>query len=58
MSESEIEGDDEEWQLSGDLDPREVELLRLELRRLARQYGVEVAEFRVERDPEAPAEET
>jgi len=48
--------DDAEWlELSGDLDPHAVELLRLELRRLARRHGVDVADFRVEPEPPDPS---
>lgn len=36
--------------ITGDLDARELELLRLEIERLARELGVEVVVWRVE-DP-------
>ena len=39
-----------EFAISGDLDARELELLRLQIERLAREFGAEVAVWRVD-DP-------
>jgi len=39
-----------EFEISGDLDARELELLRLRIERLARELGAEVAVWRVD-DP-------
>jgi len=39
-----------EFAISGDLDARELELLRLQIERLARELGAEVAVWRVD-DP-------
>ena len=36
-------------ELTGELDAQSLEALRLELRRLAKQHGVDVSEFRVDR---------
>ena len=37
-------------EISGDLDRQAVEALHLELRRLARRYGIEIAEVRIRRE--------
>jgi hypothetical protein len=42
----------DEIELEGDLDPHEAEMLRLELRRLARRHGIELGA--VEIRPAAP----
>jgi hypothetical protein len=43
----------DELELEGDLDPHEAEMLRVELKRLARRHGVELGaiEIRSERTP-------
>ena len=41
----------DELELEGDLDPHEAELLRLELRRLARRYGVELRALEIRAEP-------
>ena len=41
----------EQLELEGDLDPHEAEMLRLELQRLARRHGVELAALEIRSDP-------
>jgi hypothetical protein len=44
----------DELELEGDLDPHEAEMLRLELRRLARRHGVELAALEIRTEPTPP----
>jgi hypothetical protein len=44
----------DELELEGDLDPHEAEMLRLELRRLARRHGVELTTLEIRTDPTPP----
>jgi len=41
--------------ITGELDRQAAEVLRLELQRLARRYGYEIADFRVEPIEDAPS---
>jgi hypothetical protein len=45
----------ESLKITGELDRQGAEALRLELQRLARRYGFEVTDFRVEPVEDAPA---
>ena len=44
----------DELHLEGDLDPHEAELLRLEVRRLARRHGVELADVLIRPEGTGP----
>ena len=44
----------DELELEGDLDPHAAEMLRLELRRLARRHGVELTTLEIRTDPAPP----
>jgi len=44
----------DELELEGDLDPHEAEMLRLELKRLARRHGVELAALEIRTEPTPP----
>ena len=46
----------EELELEGDLDPHEAEMLRLELRRLARRHGVELSALEIRPEPPSSAQ--
>ncbi len=39
-------------EISGDLDRHAAEALRLEIRRMARRYGIDIKEIRIERPEE------
>jgi len=41
-----------EIKIAGDLDRHATEALQLEIRRLAKRYGVEIEEFRIEGAPD------
>lgn len=41
--------------IKGDMDRHTVEALRLEIRRLAKRYGVEITEFRIEKVEDNPS---
>ena len=44
-------------EIRAELDRRAAEVLQLEIRRLARRYGAEITEFRVETPREPPPDE-
>ena len=44
----------DEIELEGDLDPHEAEMLRVELRRLARRHGVELGAVEIRSEPAGP----
>jgi hypothetical protein len=46
--------DSEELELEGDLDAYEAEALRLEIKRLAKRYGVEIVELEIHRKSDQP----
>jgi hypothetical protein len=48
------ESEDERIEVVGDLDAAAAEALRLEIRRLARRYGVDVVELRIDRQGGEP----
>ena len=49
-----MDDDREELEFEGDLDSTETEALRLEIKRLARRYGVEIEELEIRRNDPAP----
>jgi hypothetical protein len=53
--ESGMSDEREELDLEGDLDAHEAEALRLEIKRLARRYGVEIESLEIRRRPDGPS---
>jgi ABC-type phosphate transport system auxiliary subunit len=46
---------EERFEITGDLDDQTVEVIRLEMRELARRYGVTITEFRLEKTAASPS---